>query len=243
MSMDLSAAITRPSIPSQTVDVLRQMILDGTLSAGERLNEVAIAESIGISRGPLREAIKTLAGQGYLTTKTHRGAYVKRYEPQEIVDLYELRSALELYALRLTVERASDHDLESLAERLAAENERIIRHAADETGQSEPYAAELDFHQQLVALSGNQAIRDQLSDANHKLFLALRPTTRTEVRKEHAVSSHLQILDRVLARDADGSVEKLTNHLLDSMTNSLSVLGLSETDADANAQNHRKAEK
>lgn len=242
MSMDFSSAITRPSIPSQTEDVLRQMILDGTLSAGERLNEVAIAESIGISRGPLREAIKTLAGQGYLTTKTHRGAYVKRYEPQEIVDLYELRSALELYALRLTVDRASDDALAALEERLAAENERIIRHAADDAGQSEPYASELDFHQQLVSLSGNQAIRDQLADANHKLFLALRPTTRTDLRKEHAVSSHLQILDRVVARDADGSVEALSEHLLDSMTNSLSVLGLSDTDADENAQNHGKAD-
>src|SRR5690606_26868857 len=173
MSTDRSAVITRPSIPSQAEEVLRRMILEGTLSPGERLNEVTIADSIGISRGPLREAIKRLSGQGYLTMETHRGAFVKTYTPQEIVDLYELRSALELYALRLVVERASAQDLDDLAQRLAEENERILRHEADETSR-EPYAAELDFHQQLVALSGNQAIRDQLSDANHKLFLALR---------------------------------------------------------------------
>lgn len=230
MSKDQPPMLTRDSLPAQAEEMLRQMILDGTLAAGERLNEVAIAEALGISRGPLREAIKALTGQGYLTTEPHRGAFVKRYEPQEIVDLYELRSALELYALRLTIARASDADLDDLAQRLADENERMRRHDAD-SAVAEPYASELDFHQQLVALSGNQAIRDQLADANHKLFLALRPTRRTETRKEHAVSSHLQILDRVRARDADGGVALLTEHLLDSMSNSLSVLGLSDSGA------------
>src|SRR5690606_20563109 len=95
MTIDGAPVIARPSIPSQAEDVLRRMILDGTLSPGERLNEVTIAESIGISRGPLREAIKRLSGQGYLTMETHRGAFVKAYTPQEIMDLYELRSALE----------------------------------------------------------------------------------------------------------------------------------------------------
>lgn len=229
MTIDRSAVITRPSIPSQAEEVLRQMILDGTLSPGERLNEVTIADSIGISRGPLREAIKRLSGQGYLTMETHRGAFVKAYTPQEIVDLYELRSALELYALRLVVERASNQDLDDLAARLAEESNRIRRHEANATA-SEPYASELDFHQQLVALSGNQAIRAQLSDANHKLFLALRPTKRTEIRKEHAVASHVEILDKVRERDIDASVDMLSAHLADSMSNSLSVLGLSDQD-------------
>jgi len=225
MTNEPAIVITRPSIPSQAEEVLRRMIVDGTLSPGERLNEVAIAESIGISRGPLREAIKRLSGQGYLTMETHRGAFVKAYEPQEIVDLYELRSALELFAVRLVVERAKDEELDQLASRLSEESERIRRHEADET-LGEPYASELDFHQQLVALSGNQAIREQLADANHKLFLALRPTQRTDTRKEHAVASHLEVLDKVRARDADASVELLSVHLADSMSNSLSVLGL-----------------
>lgn len=234
--MTQSAFISRPSIPAQAEELLRQMILDGRLAAGERLNEVVIAESIGISRGPLREAIKALVGQGYLTSETHRGAFVKQYAPQEIVDLYELRSALELFALRLTIRRASDDDLERLAMGLNEERERMLRHEADESA-TEPYASELDFHQQLVALSGNQAIRDQLADANHKLFLALRPTARTETRKEHAAGSHAAILDRVQARDTDGADALLSEHLLDSLTNTLEVLGLTY----AGALDERKA--
>ncbi|WP_308798330.1 GntR family transcriptional regulator [Agromyces silvae] len=227
MPADRSTAIRRDSIPSQAEEFVRNLILDGTLGAGERLNEVALAESIGISRGPLREAIKRLSGQGYLTMEAHRGAFVKSYEPREIVDLYELRSALELYAVRLTVERASDESLTILADRLAEESERI-RHYEDQP-QSEPYVAELDFHQQLVALSGNRAIQDQLADAIHKLYIALRPTRRTPTRMAHAVAAHLEVLDRVRQRDADGALALLTEHMRDSMDNSLSVMGLSAT--------------
>lgn len=226
--------VRRESIPSQAEEFIRNLILDGTLGAGMRLNEVALADSIGISRGPLREAIKRLSGQGYLTMETHRGAFVKSYEPQEIVDLYELRSALELYAVRLTVARASDANLDTLAGQLTGEEQRI-RHSEGQP-QSEPYVSELDFHQQLVALSGNQAIRDQLADANHKLFLALRPTNRTPTRMAHAVASHREVLERVRARDANGAVTLLTDHLLDSMNNSLSVMGLTGGPTETNGE-------
>lgn len=218
-----SAAIRRSSIPHQAEEILRDMIVTGVLAPGERLNEVALAESIGISRGPLREAIKALAGQGYLTMEVHRGAFVKKWEPREIVDLYELRSALEIYSVRLVVDRASDSDLQALAARLDEEEDRIRRSVE----QSEPYVSELDFHEQLVTLGGNQAIRDTLADANHKLFLALRPTSHSAARRTHAVIAHREVLDVVRARDEEGAVALMKDHLFDSMNNSLSVLGLS----------------
>lgn len=224
-----NTGIRRSSIPHQAEEIIRGMILDRTLAAGERLNEVALAESIGISRGPLREAIKALAGQGYLTMEVHRGAFVKEWKPQEIVDLYELRSALELYSVRLVVDRASDADLEALARKLDEEEARI-RQSAD---QSEPYVSELDFHEQLVTLGRNQAIREQLADANHKLFLALRPTTHSVERRIHAVVAHREVLDRVRARDEDGAIALMIDHLMDSMNNSLSVMGLTRDERGA----------
>lgn len=226
-----NTAISRSSIPHQAEEIIRGMILDGSLAAGERLNEVALAEGIGISRGPLREAIKALAGQGYLTMEVHRGAFVKQWEPQEIVDLYELRSALELYSVRLVVDRASDADLDALARKLDDEEVRI-RESADRP-QSEPYVSELDFHEHLVTLGRNQAIREQLADANHKLFLALRPTSHSAARRAHAVVSHREVLDKVRARDEDGAIALMIEHLADSMNNSLSVMGLSRDERGA----------
>lgn len=224
--MNVDESPLNRSVASHAEELIRTMVLEGTLRAGERLNEVALAESLGISRGPVREAIKRLSGQGLLTMAPRRGAFVKSYEPKEIIDLYELRAALELYAVRLAVYRASDEDLQELEDWLVHGQE-----PSDEAeGQKgEPYVAELDFHQRLVQLSGNEAIQRELADANHKLFLALRPTQRTTNRKKHAVSVHLEILEEVQKRNVEESLELLSAHLSDSMSNSLNVLGLADT--------------
>ena len=229
MISDRPNAVSRSSISQQAEDHIRALVLDGTLKAGERLNEVSIAESIGISRGPLREAIKRLSGQGYLTMETHRGAFVKVYLPKEIIELYELRSALELFAVRLSVRRAADRQIEELFRGLAEEQRRVDSAAKGPTPQTAgPYVAELDFHQQLVELSGNDLIRTQLLDANHKLYLALSPTHRSDVRKRHTVTSHLEILEALRDRHEDRCVDLLKDHLTDSMHNSLQVMGLED---------------
>lgn len=229
MPLKSSNAISRASISEQTEEYIRQMVIDGSLKPGERLNEVALAESIGISRGPLREAIRRLAGQGYLTMETHRGAFVKSYEPQEIIDLYELRSALEIFSVRLAVRRATQEQLADLAEALADEKDRCTEGRGQAgTSSAGPYVAELDFHQRLVELGGNMAIQTHMIDANHKLYLALRATVRSGDRKRHAVSSHQEILASVQKRDEERSVELLLDHLNDSMQNSLHVLELAD---------------
>src|SRR5690606_1912466 len=105
------------------------------------------------------------------------------------------------------------------------EEERRLRDSADRP-QSEPYVSELDFHEHLVTLGGNRAIREQLADANHKLFLALRPTSHSVARRAHMLLSHREILELVITRDEDAAVALMKDHLVDSMNNSLSVLGL-----------------
>lgn len=233
MTADRPQAVSRSSISEQAEDHIRTMVLDGTLKAGERLNEVSIAESIGISRGPLREAIKRLSGQGYLTMETHRGAFVKQYQPREIIELYELRSALELFSVRLATRRAREEQVDELRVDLEAESRRAQASAsvvadgslAHATG---PYVAELDFHQRLSELGGNRLIQSQLLEANHKLYLALSPTHRSDIRKRHAVASHLEILAALRARDEDRCVDLLKDHLNDSMHNSLQVMGLED---------------
>ena len=96
-----SRALARDATFSQQTEVaLREMILAGEIAPGERINEVALAGELGISRGPLREAIQRLVSGGLLTVISHRGAFVRTFTPGEIVDLYGLRSALELHAVR-----------------------------------------------------------------------------------------------------------------------------------------------
>lgn len=211
----------------QTEAVLRDMVLDGTLAPGERLNEVTLSAALGISRGPLREAIQKLVGEGLLRVQTHRGAYVREYEPREIVELYGMRAALELYAVRLAVERATDDDLKRL-------NDMLLERA-DTPGHvppQGPYVAELDFHQQLVELAGNSIISANCLEMNRRLYSPLSHTPRDPQRVQNAALEHLQVMEALRSRslaDASAAMEK---HLTNSMRNSLIVMGLDPSTPD-----------
>ncbi|MET4640096.1 GntR family transcriptional regulator [Mycetocola sp. 2940] len=214
------------TVSRQTETILREMVLNGTLAPGERLNEVTIADQLGVSRGPLREAIQKLAGEGLLQLESHRGAFVRKYEPHEIIETYEMRIALELYAVRLVIERASDDDLEALRILLAESSASAEAVSGGGIPAPGPYVAELDFHQRLVSLSGNSAIAAASLEVNHRLFLALTHTERSQVRRQHSIGEHQEVLAAVSRRDTAAATALLEDHLEISMQNTLAVLGL-----------------
>lgn len=205
----------------QTEAVLREMVLDGTLTPGERLNEVALSAALGISRGPLREAIQKLVGEGLLRVQSHRGAYVREYEPREIIELYEMRAALELYAVRLAVERASDADLERV-------NDMLLEPPGSpgHEPRSGPYVAELDFHQQLVELAGNSIISANCLEMNRRLYPPLSHTPRDPQRVQNAIVEHQRVMTALRSRSLADASTAMEEHLANSMRNSLAVLGL-----------------
>jgi DNA-binding GntR family transcriptional regulator len=87
---------------------LRQRILHGEVRPGERLNEVEIAGELGVSRGPIREALQRLASDGLVELQARRGAFMRRLGPAEVRDLFEVRLALETTVARLAAQRATD---------------------------------------------------------------------------------------------------------------------------------------
>lgn len=208
------------SVSRQTEAVLRERILNGKLVPGERLNEVEIANSMGVSRGPLREAIQKLAGEGLLNLQSRRGAYVRKYEPREIIEIYEMRVALELYAIRLVAQRATDEDLAGLEAMLVDSSNSL-------QPESGAYVAELDFHQRMVDLADNSAIRKSCLEANHRLYLALSTTKRTKDRAGHAAGEHVEIATALRSRNISAATTLMETHLEASMRNALTVLGLS----------------
>jgi DNA-binding GntR family transcriptional regulator len=204
----------------RTESVLREMILDGRLSPGQRLNEVTLASSLGISRGPLREAIQRLAGEGLITVISHRGAFVRTFERAEVVELYELRSALELHAARLVCERASEEDLADL-EAMLDETESRMNKASRRA-----YPPELDFHLRLVMLAGNQALMRAATKAHRQISLARSMSAKRPIRARAAVVEHAEIVQALRARDSDKATQLMSEHLGHSMQSALSILGL-----------------
>lgn len=208
----------------RTEAVLRDMVLDGTLKPGERLNEVALAAELGISRGPLREAIQRLVSEGLLTVISHRGAFVRTFTRQEIVDLYELRTALELHAVRLLCRRAADADLADLEAVLSAAQEKVT--ATTETA----YPAELDFHLQIVVLTNNQALLSAALETQRLLSLARTMSASKPTRARAAVVEHEELVAALKDRDQERAVRRMEEHLQHSMESAIAALGLPDNE-------------
>lgn len=215
----------------RTEEVLREMILDGSIRPGERLNEVALAASLGISRGPLREAIQRLTSEGLLTVISHRGAFVRTFTSAEVIELYELRAALELHAVRLACQRATDEELEDLAALLSETQERI----SETSGHA--YPQELDFHLRLVMLASNPALLNATLETQRQISLARSMSAKRPMRARAAVVEHEDLVKALLSRNRELATRLMEEHLQHSMDSAMAVLGLPE---DAEHDNERQ---
>lgn len=138
------------TLSDKTTELLRERILSGDFSLGERLVEASLARQLGISRGPVRDAIKQLRAEGIVREEPRRGAFVADFTDDDIREIYELRAAIEVWSVRLIVRR---RDLAALEE-LRGILDRLEQAAKDDDhGQF----ANLDqlFHESLCQLSGN----------------------------------------------------------------------------------------
>src|SRR5919202_528505 len=129
--MPSDAAVSRPA-PLENLTLwqrvherLRDQILSGDLEPGTELTEVALSEQLGVSRGPIREALGRLASQGLVTVRPRRGAVVRSLSKEEFVELYQVREALEVMAVKLAVPRLRAEDFGALEELIDA----MARHA------------------------------------------------------------------------------------------------------------------
>ena len=134
---------------------LRDEILANRLSPGTVLSEVPLAASLGVSRGPVREALGRLAAEGLVTVRPRRGAVVSELSPGEFLQAYQVREALETLAIRLAVPLLTDDDialLDHLVERQAE--------AVDDDRIDDFFALNGEFHELFVRVSGNAPLQD-----------------------------------------------------------------------------------
>lgn len=220
---DAGTELTRDGTFSRRTETLiRDMILEGKIRPGERLNEVALASALGISRGPLREAIQRLAGEGLLTLISHRGAFVRTLERQEIVDLYDMRAAFEMYATRLVCERATDQQLADLND-FVAETAEVMH--SDEAGR---YPSDRDFHLRLLTLSGNAMLERAALETQAQITLARTMSAKTPVRAKEALEEHADIVSALQSRSADAAAHLVREHFDHARRSALAALGFDD---------------
>jgi DNA-binding GntR family transcriptional regulator len=183
-----------------------EAIYQGDLAPGSVINEVSLAQEFGISRGPVREAIRRLQGIQLVSREPYTKARVVTLTAEAAVELFQMRMALEGVACNLAARRMPESDIESLFAEL--EQDRQLR--AQVTADGKPAAGVFDFHERIVRACGNTRIISALcGDLYHLLRVYRRHSGTVLERKHDAYDEHWQILRAIRSRD-----EKLAESLM-----------------------------
>jgi DNA-binding GntR family transcriptional regulator len=197
---------------------IRDAILHGELKSGEVISQVKIANDLGVSRTPLREAIRMLQREGLLEGEPNKRVRVASFSVEDMEELYSLRITVEALGIRLTVPQLSDDDLAELARKL----EQMVYFTAQED-YSQYNVPHREFHAGLVAKSGHRIVHllTQLSD-HGELYRRLH-TIATPRGWGIAGGEHQAILDACVARDADLAAVRLAEHLAHTVLGNLEL--------------------
>lgn len=209
----MSATKLPPEAPrASAVDVayeaLRGMLLLFELRPGERLNEVHLAERLGLSRTPLREALNRLAAERLLVARGGQGFFVRDLDLREAMDLYELREALEATAFRLSCERATPAAIAGLGRAWRARQRQLAR-AQDRAAM---VMEDVRFHESLCALAANAELLRALAEVNARTTF-IRWAYATGPRPELNFDEHDALLEALVARDAAAGAAILKQHI------------------------------
>lgn len=215
---DHRGMVSNLTYSDQARGIIRQLIFDGTYAAGQRLKETEIARELGISRAPTREAIQGLANEGLVEIMPHKGAVVATFDAAQTRELYEVREALETMAVRLAAERATSEQLESLRE--------MLKDTADvvEGEGTTPYPADLNFHTNILYLTGNPRLQTLASETYAQLRLAMLRSGSAPGRAKEALAEHTAVFDAIRQKDPDGAEQAMRFHIRNGLNNMTSIL-------------------
>lgn len=205
-------AIMRPfdniTLSQRVRDHLRDEILSNRLPPGTHIQEEVVAAQLGISRAPVREALRLLAAEDLVTIAPRRGAIAKALSPQEFLDAYQVRESLEMLAIRLATPRFTPDDLETLR----ALHRQMLTHAdgGDVDGFFQANAA---FHALIVERSGNDRLWAMYRQLTNQLRRYRMRSMLLRGGLDRSTTEHAAIIDAVERRDVEAAATLLSAHI------------------------------
>lgn len=181
-------------------------ILTGELAPGAKLNEVALADRLRVSRGPLREAFRLLEESGLIYQEKNRGAFVRVVQLSEAAELYEVRAGLDATAGRLLARRINSEQLSAL--RQLTEQMKSVN--SDDVEQF--HVLNLDFHDQIIAMTGNKTLLETYRKLAKQLALFRKRNLMAPMAIPHFAQEHSAIVDMLERHDELGCAEALYAH-------------------------------
>ncbi|MFE7447513.1 GntR family transcriptional regulator [Streptomyces chartreusis] len=192
------------AIRERVLATLRQDIIAGRLLPGDRLVERELADRFGVSRVPVREAIRALVAEGFVHFETPRRTVVRRLSPGDVKELFELREALEVYAAGLAASRATPEDLADLRELLRAAA------SATEAGDAEKITdVNTRFHDRILAMAGNSLLTSVMEPVDGRL----RWLTRQNEEWPQLLTEHQDLYEAIASGDPDRARSHTLTHV------------------------------
>lgn len=187
---------------------LQAMLLRGDLPPGAQLDERELAEQMGVSRTPLREAIVHLVREGMVEHRPYRGNFVRTFTPKQVNDLYQVRMSLESLAVRLAVPKLSDEDIQHIGAILDEIQQTL------EQGDMDGYSnADRRFHEFIAHCTGNEFLIDSLNRLSAQIQLVRAFANRDPEVVARTAQERPRIWAALKARDADAAAKLMEEHI------------------------------
>ncbi len=199
--------IQREALGSQVAAALREAIAAGEVMRGERLIEIELAEQFGVSRGPIRDAIRILQLEGLVESQSP-GVVVTGIDQEAINEVYSLRGAIEGLAVRLVVARRGDGAYEDIVRHVEA-----MERAATANDAAAFAQADVAFHNEICLVSGHKRLADVWQRYEAIMMTLLRLTISLDQDLSVSASKHRSLLELIRSGDSDAAETELVSHL------------------------------
>jgi len=204
----MSKILASRPLYEEVADQLRVRIFAHELAPGTWIDEQTLAKEFGISRTPLREAIKVLAAEGLITMKLRRGAYVTEVNRGDLEQIFTILSLLEGQAAKEAATKAQEKDLNELDDM----HLRLEKAAADRNLE-QFFEVNVRFHERVIAIANNPWLTDVIADLRKVLKLQRKDALSRTGRLQSSLSEHREILKALLERDPIAAEQAMRTHL------------------------------
>ncbi|MET0963014.1 MAG: FCD domain-containing protein [Noviherbaspirillum sp.] len=206
-------------LPLAIAEELKHLIFAGEIEPGERINEAALALRMGISRGPIREAIRILTGLGIVTSVLNKGVFVRKISMREMLEIYELRALVFGFAAQRAAENITDEH--------RAEFQRLLTQMDEATEANDGgryYDLNLEFHALILRLSGNSRAQQAYIDYVNELHLYRRRYFNAPGNMRKSNAEHRLIYEAIASGSAGKSRIMAERHVLSGRQRLLSLI-------------------
>lgn len=211
--------LARPALAVQLADALREMILEGELPGGEKIREKELTSRFGVSRTPLREAMKVLAAEGLIELIPNRGAIVNQHSTEELASVFPVLAALERLAGELAAVNATDEEIARLRTMT-----KELRMAVEDGNRPRYFNINQAIHDAILSAAGNETLtRTHIAIAG-RIHRARYQANLTRTRWETALEEHELIAQALADRDSARLGMLLHDHMMAKLSSILAVL-------------------